>query len=66
MAKKKLNPWVVSFPWSCDCGYNTEVSYGQLAEGGNPICPDCDAEMKMEEDEDDGCEFVRMEEEDYD
>jgi len=34
--------------WQCpDCGFVVHWSYGDLAEAGNPCCPDCDIEMEM-------------------
>jgi hypothetical protein len=63
--KSKKSPWTVSFPWVCSCGYQADISYAELAESGSPVCPDCDDNMKLDTDEDEGDEevFVNMDDE---
>lgn len=34
--------------WKCyDCGRVVECSYDHLVDVGNPVCPDCDADMNV-------------------
>jgi ABC-type ATPase with predicted acetyltransferase domain len=34
--------------WACkECGFEANLSYEDLADVGNPICPDCDCEMEL-------------------
>jgi rubrerythrin len=34
--------------WVCpECNLTVKHSYSALAEVGNPICPDCDADMEL-------------------
>jgi len=41
-------PDAVSFPWKCpECGKVIQHSYAALADVGNPLCGDCDCEMKF-------------------
>lgn len=43
-----IRPEMYQVAWFCpDCSYRDEVSYTDLAKRGNPVCPRCDADMKM-------------------
>ena len=43
MAKEEI-----SKTWICpNCDYETEWDYEALATKGEPVCPDCDAEVRI-------------------
>jgi len=38
--------------WKCpECGYETEWSDEDVANSGTPVCPDCDCDMELSEEE---------------
>ncbi|KKN73512.1 hypothetical protein LCGC14_0399540 [marine sediment metagenome] len=40
---------VESHYWRCEeCGTTIERSYAEMADGGSPVCPKCDADMEYQ------------------